>query len=64
MSKVVFDRYTSISPETVMIVERKLDIRFPEIFRDMIQNYNGGRFNKYICFEKFNEEFAMDRFLN
>ena len=64
MLKVFFDRYTSISPETISIVERELNIWFPEAFRDMIQKYNGGRFNEYICFKEFNEDFAMDRLLN
>jgi hypothetical protein len=64
MSKVVFDRYTSITSEQVDIVERKLNVHFPVTFRDMIQRYNGGRFNKRNCFNLFDTVFEVDSFMN
>lgn len=61
---IIFDKYTSLTSEQIDIVEHKLNIRFPRMFRDMIQKYNGGRFNDRNCFRLFDTIFEVDSFMD
>lgn len=64
MSKVTFDRYTSIGMDRINDIEKRLNVNFPQFYKDLVHQYNRGIFCKYTCFEKFNCEFGVDRFLS
>ena len=53
MIKTVFDRYAELTKNEICNAEKILNVKFPALFKYMIQRYSGGRFkeNNYIQFE-------------